>query len=104
MGIESPDQRELRILRRVVTHRNKQVDAKKEMVRVEARVKGIQANSTATLVLYEVPPPDSTFASDVADMAEVALRHAQDRCERLGYSKLLGVNYDGKMWYAKLEI
>jgi hypothetical protein len=91
------------VLRRVVTKAHKR-DSKTDTVRVEARMKGILPNGTVTMVLHEIPPPESSFAKDVSTLVDIALRHAGERCERLGYKKVLGVRCDGKQWEAKLEL
>lgn len=91
------------MLRRVVTKAHKR-ESKADSVRVEARMKGIQPDATVTLVLHEIPPPESSFAKDVSMLVDIALRHAQERCKRLGYQKVLGVRCDGKQWEAKLQL
>ena len=101
--MEKTETEELRVLRRVVTKANKK-GSKADSVRVEARMKGIQPDGTVTLVLYEIPPPESSFAKDISTLVDIALRHAQERCERLGYQKVLGVRCDGKQWEAKLKL
>jgi hypothetical protein len=103
MDLERPVEEELRILRRVVAH--KQAKAmKKPVVRVESRTNGALAEHRVTLILYEVPPPEGVQAKHLAELAEVALRRAQEHCQKLGYSKLLGVRFNGKTWEAKLQI
>lgn len=101
--MDRSEEEELRILRRVVTKAHKK-ENKMESVRVEARMKGILPSGTVTLILHEIPLSDSSFAKDVSTLVDIALRHAQDRCDQLGYKKVLGVRCDGKQWEAKLEL
>lgn len=101
--LDRTESEELQVLRRVMTKAHKKV-SKHDAVRVEARMKGIKPDGTVTLVLQEIPPPDTAFAKDIAALVDVALRHAHERCERLGYKKVLGVRCDGKQWEAKLEL
>lgn len=102
--MDASDERELRVLRRVFASKNTKAAKNLALVRVEGRISGIQPKGRVTLTLHEIPHPDSPFATDIADIMSVALRHAEERRERLGYSKLLGVFFDGKAWQAKLEI
>lgn len=73
-------------------------------VKVEARVKGIFPSAMVTLILDEVPVPETVFSRDVAPLVDISIRHAKERCERLGYKKVLGVRFDGKQWEAKFEL
>ncbi|SFU96058.1 hypothetical protein SAMN05421543_11593 [Alicyclobacillus macrosporangiidus] len=101
--MERSEAEELRILRRVVAHKQAKLH-KRPVVRVESRMNGPIVEHRATLVLYEVPPPMGVQANELAELANVALRRAQDHCSRLGYSKVLGVRFNGKAWEAKFQI
>ncbi|WP_157076359.1 hypothetical protein [Alicyclobacillus kakegawensis] len=90
-------------MRRVVAHKQAKV-TKNPVVRVESRMDGVRAEYRVTLILYEVPPPDGVQAKELANVANVALRRAQDHCRKLGYSKVLGVRFNGKTWEAKLQV
>ncbi|MCF8567414.1 hypothetical protein LLE49_22085 [Alicyclobacillus tolerans] len=103
MGLDRTESEELHVLRRVVTKAHKKASPR-DTVRVEARMKGIAPNSTVTLVLHEIPPPDTALAKDVSALVDIALRHANERCVRLGYKKVLGIRCDGKQWEAKLQL
>lgn len=103
--LERSEQEELRILRRAQTMKSKKENKDTNDVRsVAVHEKGVGAEVIVTLILYEVAAPDSSIATDTMRLVEVARRHAKERCERLGYKKVEGVYFDGKLWQAKLKI
>jgi hypothetical protein len=103
--LERSEQEELRILRRVQTIKSKKKNKDTNDVHsVAVYEKGINAEVIVTIILHEVAPLDSSIASDAVKLVETARRHAKERCERLGYKKVVGVYFNGESWQAKLKI
>lgn len=100
---ERSAQDEVRILRRVFNKENRK-NVKNDVVHVDARLNGLKTTVTVTTRLLEIPQPDTSFATDMEDLVKLAQKHAYERCERLGYTRVLGVYFDGKTWSAKLQM
>ena len=101
--MERTEQEELRILRRVMAHKQAK-SSKKPIVRVESKMNGLMMNYIVTIILYEVPSPESILPDNITEITSLAIRRAQEHATKLGYSQVLGVRYNGKAWEARLKI
>ena len=100
--MERTEEEELRILRRVMKNKQKKATKGLKGVRVDARVNGIQLNTTVTIPIVEVPLPETLSSDDIQKYSMAALRHAKKYCEELGYKKVTGIRFTGKAWEATL--
>lgn len=102
-SLDPLEREELRKLRHVITAKNQKANQAND-IKITARWKGPMTDALIAVPLHEIPPPDSWLRNDVAVMLQIVQRHAQERCEQMGYKAVESVYFDGKRWQAKFKL
>lgn len=102
--MERTEEEELRILRRVVSNRQKNELKKMGSIRISSKMGEIYMETFVTITLLEIPPLESESVSEISRWTLVAHEHAQKRCKELGYKQVVTVRFTGKVWEAVFKL